>query len=203
MTTSVLWRVALVVACIGVAGIAWGQAPAKDASKDGYAVGAPVAPGQGAPAPKGVRDLVWNDLLPKDWNPRRLLAELDLGKMKDNDPRANELLARIRAEWDRAPVVKELDGARIRLPGFVVMLEGTPKGITEFLLVPYFGACIHVPPPPSNQLVHVFPQQPVPEDLSALAVSVTGTLTIAQAHTKMGAAGYRLSGAQVEKYARR
>jgi hypothetical protein len=36
------------------------------------------------------------------------------------------------------------DGARVRLPGFVVMLEGTPKGVTEFLLVPYFGACIYV-----------------------------------------------------------
>jgi hypothetical protein len=41
--------------------------------------------------------------------------------------RADELLAKIRAEWDRAPVVKELDGASVRLPGFMVMLEGTPN----------------------------------------------------------------------------
>jgi hypothetical protein len=49
-----------------------------------------------------------------------------------------------------------LDGQNIRLPGYIVPLEVSEEGrTTEFLLVPYFGACIHVPPPPSNQIVHV------------------------------------------------
>ena len=69
--------------------------------------------------------------------------------------------------------------------------------------MPYFGACIHVPPPPSNQLVHVFPQQPVAEGIAMQAVWVTGTMKAMQANTKMGSAGYRISGAQVEKYERR
>ena len=195
-----LLRAAIVVMCVGLVGIAWAQT----SSKDGYGVGEKVAPAQKEPPlPPGVKDLKWDDLIPSDWNPRRLFNELGLGKMKDGDPRADELLAKIRAEWDRAPVVKELDGASVRPPGFVVMLEGTPKGVTEFLLVPYFGACIHVPPPPSNQLVHVFPQQPVPEGVTMQAVWVSGIMKAAQANTKMGAAGYRISGAQVEKYERR
>jgi hypothetical protein len=149
-----------------------------------------------------VRDLKWDDLLPKDWNPRRLLSEMGLGKMKDNGPRADEILARIRAEYDRAPVVKELDGARVRLAGFLVMLEGTSRGVTEFLLVPYFGACIHVPPPPANQIVHVFPREPVPESLAGDAIWVTGPVTTTQAQTRHGAVGYRISAAEVEKYRR-
>jgi hypothetical protein len=60
-----------------------------------------------------------------------------------------EALKRILAEWDRAPVVEEFDGQLVRIPGFVVPLESDGKTISEFLLVPYFGACVHVPPPPS------------------------------------------------------
>jgi len=50
----------------------------------------------------------------------------------------------------------ELDKTPIRIPGFVVPLVATDdQTITEFFLVPYFGACIHVPPPPPNQIIHV------------------------------------------------
>ncbi len=52
-------------------------------------------------------------------------------------------------------VVKELDGQRVRMPGYLLPLEITDGKVTQFLLVPYVGACIHVPPPPPNQIVHV------------------------------------------------
>ena len=55
----------------------------------------------------------------------------------------------------RTAVVKELDGQHVRLPGYLLPLEITDARITQFLLVPYVGACIHVPPPPPNQIVHV------------------------------------------------
>jgi hypothetical protein len=50
-------------------------------------------------------------------------------------------------------VVKELNGKEVRLPGYVLPLESSGSQVTEFLLVPYVGACIHVPPPPPNQIV--------------------------------------------------
>jgi hypothetical protein len=49
----------------------------------------------------------------------------------------------------------ELDGATVRMPGYMLPLEFEGKGVTEFLLVPWVGACIHTPPPPPNQIVHV------------------------------------------------
>ena len=49
-----------------------------------------------------------------------------------------------------------LNGQYVKLPGYVVPLESDAGGLlSEFLLVPYYGACIHVPPPPSNQIVYV------------------------------------------------
>lgn len=48
-----------------------------------------------------------------------------------------------------------VDGKTVRLPGYVLPLKWGETGVTEFLLVPWVGACIHTPPPPPNQMVHV------------------------------------------------
>ena len=73
-------------------------------------------------------------------------------------------------------VVAELDGAQIRLAGYLLPLQYTEKGETEFLLVPYVGACIHAPVPPPNQIVFVELDSPYkPEELYA-PVWVTGTM---------------------------
>ena len=49
----------------------------------------------------------------------------------------------------------ELEGLVVRLPGYALPLEHKDMGVKELLLVPYVGACIHVPPPPPNQIVYV------------------------------------------------
>ena len=51
--------------------------------------------------------------------------------------------------------LKKLDGSIVRVPGFVIPLEDNDQAVSEFLLVPYPMACIHVPPPPPNLIVHV------------------------------------------------
>jgi hypothetical protein len=55
----------------------------------------------------------------------------------------------------RTSVVEALNGQQVRIPGYFLPLELSDTKVTEFLLVPYIGACIHVPPPPPNQIVHV------------------------------------------------
>jgi hypothetical protein len=55
----------------------------------------------------------------------------------------------------RTAVVEELNGQLVRIPGYLLPMEVSSEKVTEFLLVPYIGACIHVPPPPKNQIVHV------------------------------------------------
>jgi hypothetical protein len=52
-------------------------------------------------------------------------------------------------------IVGDLNGRLVRIPGYLLPLEIIGTKVTEFLLVPYIGACIHVPPPPPNQIVYV------------------------------------------------
>jgi hypothetical protein len=65
----------------------------------------------------------------------------------------NELMAKRKRL--RMAIVEELNGQRVRIPGYLLPLEMSDTRVKEFLLVPYIGACIHVPPPPPNQIVHV------------------------------------------------
>ena len=148
----------------------------------------------------GFTEIEWDDLLPAEWNPQALFDDLDLDNLSDNDPRAIDLMRRLREEWDRAPVVERMNGRRIRIPGFVVPLEGDGKTIREFLLVPYFGACIHVPPPPANQLIHVMPDKPIAGDWNMVPVWVSGVLTVARIESQLGNAGYQLRAIKVEEY---
>ena len=55
----------------------------------------------------------------------------------------------------RTAVAEELNGKYVRIPGYLLPLEVSNEKVTEFLLVPFIGACIHVPPPPQNQIIHV------------------------------------------------
>jgi hypothetical protein len=122
--------------------------------------------------------------------------------LKDNDPKAQEALEKMRSAWDQAPVETALNGQRVRIAGFVVPLERKGEQILEFLLVPYFGACIHVPPPPANQIIHVIPEKPVTGMRTMDAMWVSGTLKLDRSETGMGVSGYRLRGEALAPYTR-
>ena len=99
-----------------------------------------------------------------------------------------------------APIVESLNGKLVKIPGFVVPLEGDNETTSEFLLVPYFGACIHVPPPPANQIVYVKFSEAVPIDNLYDAVWVTGTLTTERWVGDLATVGYSLLGTNVSPY---
>lgn len=145
-------------------------------------------------------ELGWADLVPSDWITDEFLNSLNLDELDDDDPRAEAALQKILAEWNRAPVVEELDDRRVRIPGFVVPLEGDGRTIQEFLLVPYFGACVHVPPPPSNQLIHILPDRSIPGEWDMQPVWVTGRLRVTRFESDLGNAGYQLQASEVEEY---
>lgn len=94
----------------------------------------------------------------------------------------------------------DMIGKEIRIPGYVVPLEGDAGKITEFLLVPYFGACTHVPPPPANQIVLVKIPKGVPVDKLYGAVWVEGKLTRESTENDVAPVGYSLAGYSVEVY---
>ncbi len=94
----------------------------------------------------------------------------------------------------------ELDGTQVKIPGFVIPLEGDENTVTEFLLVPYFGACIHVPPPPPNQIIYVnFPKGAPVQQLWDV-IYVIGTLKTETFDSDIAQAGYVIQGEQIEEY---
>ncbi|NLY26302.1 MAG: DUF3299 domain-containing protein [Alcaligenaceae bacterium] len=155
-----------------------------------------------AAQPTQYREISWEDLVPADWDPSASFKDLeDLMDLPDTDPRVLTLYERMRQVWDQAPVVKTLDQNNVRLPGFVVTLEKDTRGVSEFLLVPYFGACIHTPPPPANQIIHVKSPRPVADLETMDTVWIQGQLKIERGNSDMGISGYSLIADQVRPYA--
>ena len=148
----------------------------------------------------GYRVLNWEELVPAGWDPMKEFKGLDLNSMTDGDPRALQLMKRVREVWDNAPANVALDGQPVRIPGFVVPLEEGKDGLKEFLLVPYFGACVHSPPPPANQIIHVLPQSPAKGLRSMDAVWISGNLVRTRTDSYMGASSWRMEARVVEPY---
>lgn len=98
-------------------------------------------------------------------------------------------------------VNKALDGAAVKIPGFIVPLDVGKDGlVTEFFLVPYFGACIHVPPPPPNQIVHVRMAKGIALDSIYEAYWISGRMKVVNKTTRLGASAYQLAASNVEIY---
>ncbi|WP_295879497.1 DUF3299 domain-containing protein [uncultured Thiohalocapsa sp.] len=156
------------------------------------------------PAPAVLADgpeLEWDDLIPADWRPDKLFEEYDVGNIDDDDPRADALMDKLDTLWAEAPVVPELDGHSVKLPGFVVPLTTDAREIREFLLVPYFGACIHVPPPPPNQTVYVVTSEGGAYRGELFdTVWVEGVMHIETFDSDLGSAGYRIDAVRVSPY---
>ena len=147
-----------------------------------------------------VRELTWSELIPEGALPAPSPMPMhDLSQLADQ--LAAEQAPPAAQQMPAAPVNKALDGQTVKLPGYLVPLNYDEDGqANEFLLVPYFGACIHSPPPPSNQIIHVFPATPLNNVRAMDAVWVNGVLETARSDTGMGSAGYRMKADGVTPY---
>lgn len=97
--------------------------------------------------------------------------------------------------------VTELDGRRIRMPGFLLPVDFISRGVArEFLLLPYHGACVHYPPPPPNQIVYVTSEQPIEFDRLWDPVWVEGRMQTAMTSTDLAEAAYTMNVVRVEDY---
>jgi uncharacterized protein len=98
------------------------------------------------------------------------------------------------------PEISALNGRRVRIAGFLVPLEDDASRVSEFLLVPYFGACIHLPPPPPNQMIYVkMVGAPITVDLT-IPMLIEGELTVATMDSPYGKVGYLIAGREVRPY---
>lgn len=135
----------------------------------------PVKPVVTAPVPATAEEAI-----NIDW---RVLAGLDYANGKATD------------------TLKKLEGKLVRIPGFVVPLDDFQEEGAEFLLVPYYGACVHTPPPPPNQIVMVGMEGRKSVKLNLFdAVWMSGRLKISSVESPYGTVGYQLDGMKVEPY---
>ena len=147
------------------------------------------------------RELTWSELIPPDAPPQQAqpapmhdLSQLADALAAESGPAAQQ-------QAPDAPVIAALDGEQIKLPGYIVPLDVTEEGrVTEFLFVPYFGACIHVPPPPSNQIVHVTSELGVLMDALYQPFWIEGPLKVGQISSDQAEAGYQMQAEKIYPY---
>lgn len=136
-------------------------------------------------------DLKWKDLLPEGQVaiPPMLqgLIDHDQAPLSSQQPESNG----VRTEWN---------GEIVRLPGFIVPIDYSGTGVTAFILVPFVGACVHVPPPPANQLVFVTTQDPYESSGLYEPVNVIGMFGVSSLSTQLADIAYALSADRIEPY---
>lgn len=151
------------------------------------------------------QELQWGQLIPPGFSYADLAAEIEpasapLSSLADDDPEAQRLYQDMRQVLADAPVVEAYDGRSVKIAGFVVPLEQDEDRVLSFLLVPYFGACIHTPPPPANQIIHVETQGGFDTPGLDEPVYVTGTLRVERHQSDLGSAGYTLYAGSMTPY---
>ena len=153
---------------------------------------ASLAAWPGAGRAEEVIDLDWEDLLPEGQTTLPPALQHLLPHAPSDMAASQPLSTGVRTDWN---------GRIVRLPGFIVPIDHKGAGVTAFILVPFVGACVHVPPPPANQLVFVTTGEPYETKGLFEAVNVTGMFGTASTSTQLAEIGYALSADLIEPYA--
>ena len=133
------------------------------------------------------RELDWLELMPKD----------ELDAMMETPAVTHEgSFKQVQTGSFRA--IKELDGQNVKIAGYIVPVEVDGNSqMSEFFIVPYFGACIHVPPPPPNQIILARLAKPIPVTEIYDAYWIEGTLNVEQIKNDIAASAYTLTTTKV------
>lgn len=162
-------------------------------------------------AVEAAMELKWDQLVPPSppKAPKTFFANrpVDLGRAAGPDDGTPAPPPMPEGRWMSMPqkssptppaVVASLDGKRVHIGGYIVPLDFDATRVKEFLLVPFVGACIHVPPPPANQIVYVKTEEGFDVQGTFDPVWVTGTLKVTPAFTGLAEAGYSLEAEKVQ-----
>ncbi len=150
----------------------------------------PLWAARGAYATGAVK-LTWSDLLPEG---ERIMPDILQGLIDHDDaPLFSQQPASsgVRTDWN---------GQIVELAGYIVPIDYKGTGVVAFILVPYVGACVHVPPPPANQLVMVTTAEPYESKGLFEAVTVTGMFGVSSVSTQLADIGYALSADKIERF---
>ncbi|MEP1144786.1 MAG: DUF3299 domain-containing protein [Henriciella sp.] len=151
---------------------------------------------------RGVRELGWEELLPEGEEEK--LAQLyqqQMSMLYSGGPIAEGSAGDQMIQIGTFNTVKELNETKVRIPGYTVPFEfGANAEIKEFLLVPYYGACLHAPPPPPNQTVFAMTEEPIKLRDLAQAVWIEGTIFTQTQESELADAAYTIRVDKVEIY---
>ncbi|MFY8326837.1 DUF3299 domain-containing protein [Pseudoalteromonas sp. ZZD1] len=162
--------------------------------------------------PVSYQQLEWTQLMPADdldalLNPPESLYDIEDGSEQDDldvfkqgdveDPETTRYLQALSS----SKVIAEFDQKAIRIPGFIVPLtSNAEQNVTEFFIVPYFGACLHMPPPPPNQIIYSTSEQGIKLDSLYEPFWFEGTLVIESIENSVASSAYRLQLNNVAPY---
>ncbi len=154
-----------------------------------------------------VKTIEWTDLMPEE--DLKLLQQMpevqhDYSQPSpfDDNYQGDDPVAQ---QWQQiltsAKVRQEFNNTKVRIPGFIVPLEfDAEQNVTSFFLVPYFGACIHVPPPPPNQIIYMHGAKNLKADMIYSPFWISGTLITETMTHDLGQAAYSMAVDKVEEY---
>ena len=138
------------------------------------------------------REIMWDELIPPGLPYSEIIGE---GELDEENDTWNPIY-----DANAIKLNEELNGAYIRMPGYIIPFDMSAEGVTSFMLVPYVGACIHTPPPPANQLGMVDTARPWPGDQLWDPVWVTGKMSTQLQSTTLGQTGYSIAADEMEVY---
>ncbi|MEP3440924.1 MAG: DUF3299 domain-containing protein [Sulfitobacter sp.] len=139
-------------------------------------------------------DLNWTDLIPEG----EVAAPPGIEALMPHD----ETMTMSVRQPPSSGVRNDWNGEVVRIPGYIVPIDYSGTGVTAFILVPFVGACVHVPPPPANQLVFVTTADPYESSGMFEAVNVVGMFGTASTSTQLADIGYSLSADRIEPFKR-
>ena len=147
----------------------------------------------------------WTDLIPKDdldvlLNPPSYITDIEDGSIEDQNIQS-PIDDRYQQALHSTRVIPEVDWLPFKIPGFIVPLEfDDQQNITQFFLVPYFGACLHMPPPPPNQMIFVTYPNGIKQENLYDPVWISGFLTTTLVKNETGIAAYSMQMHAFEAY---
>lgn len=182
------WRVIAVlgaVLAIGTVGASVGMiGPIRDASQRGLVARTDIA----------AIDLEWEDLVPA----ATVVATLGSGVVSHEQ--LQDGASPFQPMTDASDIRSDLNGKRVRIPGYMTPLTFEDAEVGEFLLAPYVGACVHVPPPPANQIVYVKVDGTIPVLEMWEPFAAVGTIHTEAQSTELAEVGYTLKLEHLELY---
>ena len=156
-------------------------------------------------------EIEWVDLIPEDdlhalENPPAYLNDIEDGSAEDSltsqlKAGASPAEDRYQQALNSKQIRSEFNGRTIRIPGFIVPLEfNDQQTITTFFLVPFFGACLHMPPPPPNQIIYAEYEPGIRLEALYDPFWIEGKLSTTLVENDMATAAYSIDVVKISPY---